>query len=431
MAVYSFSYDDLGNDEYCRSLQLDELHVYGSSRHAVHKPQATLYKECFELISPTYDSEGFLTGGSFLEIPGGEDNTENSYEYTITRGKKYYEISNHLGNVLSTIYDKKLPQQSSGTITHFLPDVSTWQDYLPFGMLMYHRHGDDGGGYRYGFSGGEKINEISGEGNYVDIGERGIDVRLGRLNWRVDPDFAKYPYSSPYTYAANNPIRYIDIDGRGPGDVVVVFAGADLFNDGGLGSAQGIVDYVKKNDFNQNGGYAKAFASKYWGVAMKSTKDLDVATQAAYEAIKANHNVHNGEKVEGGKVLVYGYSWGGVLAQHLTDRLKADGIQVELLITVDAAAGKQSNQVDRTVSDNVKENLNIYQTTPSFLKSYGGENTADDSDKTNVTNSNYTGRYTGTPGQDDFQKVEHSTIDEISQPRVNQKIISTVKRDGQ
>jgi hypothetical protein len=72
--------------------------------------------------------------------------------------------------------------------------------------------------YRFGFTLGENINEISGDRNYVDIGERGVDTRLGKLNWRVDPDFSKYPNSSPYIYAANSPIRLIDINGKGAGD---------------------------------------------------------------------------------------------------------------------------------------------------------------------------------------------------------------------
>lgn len=52
----------------------------------------------------------------------------------------------------------------------------------------------------------------------------------------IDPNVEKYESLSPYVYAYNNPPRFIDIQGRDPGDVVVVFAGADLFSTGGKGN---------------------------------------------------------------------------------------------------------------------------------------------------------------------------------------------------
>jgi hypothetical protein len=68
--------------------------------------------------------------------------------------------------------------------------------------------------YRFGFNGGEKMNEIYGVGNYVDLGERGVDVRLGRLNWSVDPLAKKFPSESNYSFAGNNPIALIDEEGK-------------------------------------------------------------------------------------------------------------------------------------------------------------------------------------------------------------------------
>ena len=54
-------------------------------------------------------------------------------------GKKQYELSNHLGNVLATITDKKIGvslASDSSLIDHYEADVKTAQDYYPFGMVM-------------------------------------------------------------------------------------------------------------------------------------------------------------------------------------------------------------------------------------------------------------------------------------------------------
>ena len=67
--------------------------------------------------------------------------------------------------------------------------------------------------YRYGFNGKEKNKEWSD--NY-DFGDRSIySSRLGLFN-SIDPDTRKYPGMSPYSFAAGNPIYFIDYDGRGP-----------------------------------------------------------------------------------------------------------------------------------------------------------------------------------------------------------------------
>jgi RHS repeat-associated protein len=211
MAVYSYKYEDLGGSQYRRSLQLDEQHVYGSSRHAVATPATLIHSQDILLTPGDFDAEGYLVGG--YSISATDDRSAYGYQYRTLRGQKRYELTNHLGNVLSTIYDRKLPQHSSGTITHFLPDVSTWQDYLPFGMLMYHRHGDDGGGYRYGFQNQEKDDEIKGSGNSYDFGARIYDSRIGR--WlSVDPQFALQPSWSLYKSFNNNPIIFADPDGK-------------------------------------------------------------------------------------------------------------------------------------------------------------------------------------------------------------------------
>ncbi|MBL0200731.1 MAG: hypothetical protein IPP81_11480 [Chitinophagaceae bacterium] len=69
-------------------------------------------------------------------------------------------------------------------------------------------------GYRYGFNGKENDKDISEGGQ--DYGMRIYDVRLGRFLSK-DPLTKTYPFYSPYQFAGNSPIKFIDIDGKEPG----------------------------------------------------------------------------------------------------------------------------------------------------------------------------------------------------------------------
>src|SRR5690554_3372538 len=90
-------------------------------------------------------------------------------------------MSNHLGNVLEVVSDRKLPvNDGNGNIDYFLADVVSYSDYYPFGMQMPGRsfQSDE---YDYGFNGQLKDNEIKGEGNSYDFGNRMHDPRVGRF----------------------------------------------------------------------------------------------------------------------------------------------------------------------------------------------------------------------------------------------------------
>jgi len=74
--------------------------------------------------------------------------------------------------------------------------------------------------YRFGFNGKEKDDEIDGvTGSKLDFGARIYDSRIARF-LSVDPRVKDFPFWSPYLYAANNPVRYVDVNGEGPGDRV-------------------------------------------------------------------------------------------------------------------------------------------------------------------------------------------------------------------
>ncbi len=66
-------------------------------------------------------------------------------------------------------------------------------------------------GYRFGFNGKEKDKDVTA-GDY-DFGARIYDARLVR--WlSVDNCFSKYPEYSPYVFAINSPIIFVDVDGN-------------------------------------------------------------------------------------------------------------------------------------------------------------------------------------------------------------------------
>lgn len=70
-------------------------------------------------------------------------------------------------------------------------------------------------GLLFGFNGYERDNEIYGEGNAYNFGDRIQDSRLGRF-LSMDRFRADYPWNSPYSFADNSPLRYIDLGGKNP-----------------------------------------------------------------------------------------------------------------------------------------------------------------------------------------------------------------------
>ena len=96
-------------------------------------------------------------------------------------------------------------------------EVLAFTDYYPFGSTMPGRNYINGSSYRYGMNGKEKDDEIVGSGNSYDFGARQYDPRLGRFI-TLDPKMSEFAAMSPYCFAADNPIKLIDVNGEAPGD---------------------------------------------------------------------------------------------------------------------------------------------------------------------------------------------------------------------
>ncbi|MEQ1746751.1 MAG: DUF6443 domain-containing protein, partial [Saprospiraceae bacterium] len=128
-------------------------------------------------------------------------------------GKRRYEESNHLGNVMAVVSDRKMPVVAGSTVTGFAADVVGAQDYYAFGMMMVGRTTTSGAG-RFGFNGKENVDEVEGKGNFQDYGARVYFTMLGRF---ISPDIREkdYPWQSTFAFSGNNPIALNDINGEG------------------------------------------------------------------------------------------------------------------------------------------------------------------------------------------------------------------------
>ena len=125
---------------------------------------------------------------------------------------KRYEYKDHLGNV--RVVSNDIKSRAVSTVP-FTTKICNFANYYPFGMQHTGTAGsyDLSSDYRYGYNGKEKDDEIKGEANSLDFGARIYDPRVGR--WMsTDPLESKYPSMSSYCSFGNNPIYYINPDGR-------------------------------------------------------------------------------------------------------------------------------------------------------------------------------------------------------------------------
>jgi len=77
----------------------------------------------------------------------------------------------------------------------------------PFGMVMPNRSWTAASvdGYRFGYQGSTKTDEISAVGNNYSTFFRELDPRLGRW-WSIDPQIRQSPWESPYMSMGDNPV---------------------------------------------------------------------------------------------------------------------------------------------------------------------------------------------------------------------------------
>ncbi|WP_169305541.1 RHS repeat domain-containing protein [Sphingobacterium alkalisoli] len=168
--------------------------------------------------SGTATQRDYISGIEYSKIGAGARtiemiHTEEGYLENSSGTYLYrYNLTDHLGNVRATL------QRTTGTTG----TVVQKDDFYPFGKrksvlisginnYLYNgkemQHGLKGGTHSFGSS-------YTLEGQY-DYGARFYDAEIGRWNV-MDPLAEQMRRHSPYNYAFNNPITFIDPDGMAP-----------------------------------------------------------------------------------------------------------------------------------------------------------------------------------------------------------------------
>jgi RHS repeat-associated protein len=217
------------------TIYLAEHHLYGSSRFGIKTYDSSQYRAVYIGVTPMHIADSslnlsipWLDGGFVDWIQKDKTTTYTSstfnlsldtFSYLRRLGSKEYELTDHLGNVLATVLDKKTGYGSVGGLYQgYYANLTNVTDYYPFGMAMPGRN-KTFVSFRFGYNDKENDNEVYGFGNFQDYGMRMYTPQIARF-LSVDPLTAKYPWYTPYQFAGNKPTRYVDLDGMEEGDLL-------------------------------------------------------------------------------------------------------------------------------------------------------------------------------------------------------------------
>ena len=216
-----------------------------------------------------------------------------------TVSDKLFELSDHLGNVTTTVSDYKLK-----TGTGYEANLLSYQQYYPFGWTMPERQANVGN-YRFSFNGMEKDDEV-GNGNFTTM-FRAYDARVARW-WSVDPLSYKQAWISPYVAFDNSPIWKTDTDGDLP--IIIVWALKKL----GEAALDVVVDVAIQAAIEHYiGGVNWGDVDIDWGSALFaggesfiSNKKAKIIASAGYEMLSYTYNAEDWNVEDFVKTGIYG-----------------------------------------------------------------------------------------------------------------------------
>jgi len=173
-------------------------------------------------------------------MPKDVDDYSQGFEYV-------YNYLDHLGNIRLSYTDA----DGNGSIDP-ANEIVKESNYYPFGLAHKGYNGNvsslgNSVAKKYMF-GGKELDESLDLFTY-DFGARNYDPALGR--WmNLDPLAEDMRRHSPYNYAFNNPLRFIDPDGMSPDDIIIFGNGDKEFEQRALADLQKLTSETLALDEN-------------------------------------------------------------------------------------------------------------------------------------------------------------------------------------
>jgi RHS repeat-associated protein len=226
--------------------------------------------------------------------------TDNGY-FDYSANKYYFYVRDHLGN------NRVVADQNSNRVQSI--------QYYPFGMAMSISTGQDKQRFKYN---NKELDLMHGL-NMYDYSARHIDM-TNPLFTTMDPLAEKYYSASPYAYCLNNPVRFVDRDGRAPGDIFKTPRDAahdwgNYYNGVSIlrGREYGSSIYVVKKDGEMVGySYSIANVGNSSHVDVSTAPHLeptvaDIHSHGKYLEKKDNNNFSGNDKAENNRLKIPGY----------------------------------------------------------------------------------------------------------------------------
>jgi RHS repeat-associated protein len=209
LSTYKRTFDNVSGNNYVDEIELTDHHIYGGGRIGLRDGRE------ISATAGTFTATiagNLFTAVSYTATPSAPSLCTNACIFSRELTHKAYELKNHLGNVLVTISDKRIPFNSSvpNIVYYYKADPVGYTDYYAFGAPQPGRNNST---HKFGFNG--KLNDPEAIGTadgLQDYGFRIYNAGLGKF-LSVDPLTGEYPELTPYQFASLNPIWMIDLDG--------------------------------------------------------------------------------------------------------------------------------------------------------------------------------------------------------------------------